>query len=267
MIRYMNGTHTTPHRLYKYRQVDMFTSDIFCRGVLWFSRPSAFNDPYDCVPVFDTTVDREGFRQHLMSGWEETYPHWTPAELTEYVNMQVALSWPLNEARVERYKHDFKQRLESIGVFSASARNDSVLMWSHYADNHRGICLELDPSAVPPNVQFHRTQYQAKRPVINLFRDRREANRLAAGVKSCEWEYEQEWRLVLEKTKSTPPFPCEITLPEGMLKGVILGERIDDADRQRVQEWCSLLPVRPKIYQAGLDVSEFKVNRKPVAEL
>lgn len=135
-------------------------------------------------------------------------------------------------------------------------------MWSHYANGHRGICLELDPSAFSSNVSWWPVTYQEKRPIINLFRDHLEANQIASTVKNSEWRYEDEWRLTLESKGTTPPFPVEITLPDGAIVGVILGARIDASDRQRVIDWCNLLSDRPQIYEAHLDAEEFKMNRK-----
>jgi hypothetical protein len=32
----------------------------------------------------------------------------------------------------------------SVGIYCVSTNYDDVLMWSHYADSHKGICLEFD---------------------------------------------------------------------------------------------------------------------------
>src|SRR3954471_5525958 len=54
------------------------------------------------------------------------------------------------------------QELGTRGVLSLSERWNSVLMWSHYADNHRGVCIEFDlaegsyPSLQPVNYRAPR---------------------------------------------------------------------------------------------------------------
>ena len=260
----MNETTKPPPRLYKYRPVNKFTSDIFCRGVLWFSRPDSFNDPYDCVPILDVEIDEDGFRDHLTSTWAAENPDWSQEILVAAVDRQVQQGYPPDKEEVKQFKEDYVNRIRAVGVFSTSERDDSVVMWSHYAKEHRGICLELDTSVIPPEINFHKTIYQDERPFINMFKDWEIANRLASGIKSLEWEYECEWRIVLEANENTPTFPCEIDLPDRMLTGVILGEQIDPADRERVIAWCNISTQQPKIYQATLDPADFKIIRESI---
>lgn len=260
----MNEICKLPPRLYKYRPIDKFTSDIFCRRVLWFSRPDSFTDPYDCVPVLKVEIDEEGFRDHLISTWAANHPEWVQDELIAAVAREMEDNFPPTKDELDRFREEYRNRLRSVGVFSVSERADSVVMWSHYADGHRGICLELDPSVLPPTLGFHKTIYQENRPVINVFRDWKIANRLASGIKSREWKYECEWRLVLEANDNTPQFPCEIDLPEGMLTGVVLGERIEAGDKDRVIDWCNDVSERPAIYEATLDRALFQINRNAI---
>lgn len=252
-----------PKRLYKFCPVDIFASDIFCRQVLWFSRPDSFNDPYDCLPILETKIDEEGYRNYLMTAWSELHQTSSPSELARNVEVQMEQSWPLNKASIDRFKEEYQQRLNSLGVFSTSERFDSVVMWSHYANKHKGICLELDPSTLSQNISFLKIKYLSERPVINLFIDYKNANQISVQVKNCEWKYEKEWRIVIATQDNTPQFPCEITLPEGMLTGVIMGERIKCAVRDRVIDWSQHLPTPPKLYKAKLDPDKFRINRVP----
>lgn len=90
---------------------------------------------------------------------------------------------------------------EFIGVLSLTEKNDNLLMWSHYADSHRGFCLCFDATAGffnrrrTDNDEFYhlrKVSYSAKRPSksmmdigsIELFL-----------LKSDVWSYEYEWRM------------------------------------------------------------------------
>lgn len=42
---------------------------------------------------------------------------------------------------LKRQVEDEINNLKSFGVVSFSKRNDSILMWSHYADSHKGFCI------------------------------------------------------------------------------------------------------------------------------
>lgn len=92
-----------------------------------------------------------------------------------------------------------------------SKRNDSILMWSHYADSHRGVCLEFE---TPNQKEFAEVEYTNKRPTIkmyNLFSTyiahdfigkpiEAEGFKYAKDlikpffVKSTDWSYEEEIR-------------------------------------------------------------------------
>lgn len=92
-------------------------------------------------------------------------------------------------------------------------RYDSILMWSHYGDKHKGICIEYDR----PKKDFYDVKYSKKRCIFNL----EETTRRFLGymlsneqvdindenlikciskpfiVKSKEWKYEEEVRCIL----------------------------------------------------------------------
>lgn len=61
----------------------------------------------------------------------------------------------------------FKTLDESFGVLCLSERPDDILLWSHYSNSHRGLCLEFDASAHPDVFpRLHRVVYQKKYPAI-----------------------------------------------------------------------------------------------------
>jgi hypothetical protein len=104
---------------------------------------------------------------------------------------------------------EFLQALRTIAqVCSFSGVHDSILMWSHYADQHKGFCVEYDLSKFVPGDAFLKNLY----PVIylNELADLTPwAEKLVSGgageltteilllgviQKFTGWEYEQEWR-------------------------------------------------------------------------
>lgn len=113
------------------------------------------------------------------------------------------------------------ERLKGIGVFSVTEVNDNLLMWSHYANQHKGVALkfyfnqqfnflanpEISKSSITgcPNI-FKRVQYR-KRPKFraDLFDAEYHysptlIDEIAQAVllqKSEDWIYEQERRLIL----------------------------------------------------------------------
>lgn len=92
-----------------------------------------------------------------------------------------------------------------VACFSKSYTND--LMWSHYAENYTGMCIEYDPKYFLINDNFPIEIF----PILytNDFQDieiitngtiNYEILELSYLVKSKRWSYENEWRLrIIEK--------------------------------------------------------------------
>lgn len=90
----------------------------------------------------------------------------------------------------------------NIGILCLSEVRDSVLMWSHYTDNHQGFVVGFDSddpffckrTNINDEFGFLRcVQYQAQRPQVAL------ADTTSLEwfqTKSGDWSYEKEWRIV-----------------------------------------------------------------------
>ena len=107
---------------------------------------------------------------------------------------------------------------------------NSTLMWSHYASNHRGICLEFDvvnqvfSLALP--VRYHST--------CPKWMPHQVAQGEAAELlltKSEDWSYEREYRIVGKSAQSgfgKEDYPLKIEgkfmgIPAGALQAVLVG--------------------------------------------
>ena len=75
-------------------------------------------------------------------------------------------------------------------------------MWAHYADDHHGICVgfRFVPHLFASDDLAGYTPYQViyddARPVVRAAGDAAEAGVTMVSVKSTDWAYEREWRIV-----------------------------------------------------------------------
>jgi len=93
------------------------------------------------------------------------------------------------------------EHFNTYGVICFSEKPDEILMWSHYSDNHKGICLEFtaekgtDLSNLDKN---HKVEYLAEYPRLMLTdfvnNDLAKASIKVMWTKAKIWEYENEWR-------------------------------------------------------------------------
>lgn len=250
-----------PKNLYKYRTFDKYASKLFCPGVIYFNLPSKLGDPFELKPVLDGSFTEQSWRKALFSEVCDLNPNWSPEQIAAEVAERSA-GTP-SESDVSEYKAAYRTQLDEVGVFSTSARWDSIVMWSHYADKHSGFCLELNPQALPDGNELYPVVYTKHRPKINIFSDRDSANLIASQYKNEEWRYEDEWRFVLSPT-SDLDFPQEIDVPKGFIVGVILGVDIIDDNRERMFDWVHRVEPAVQVYETFIDDEEYKVCRKPI---
>lgn len=89
---------------------------------------------------------------------------------------------------------------EQFGVVCFSDRPDGMLLWSHYANGHRGLALEFDPSVRPikgwKNFRYSPVTYGPDRRVDVLNGGFRSAFLRLLTHKGADWSYEREYRLV-----------------------------------------------------------------------
>jgi len=85
--------------------------------------PHEFNDPFEGV------LSKESILHLLEKGSFETEEKREDA---------------INEFNASWEKHGPITRINDYGVISLTTINDSLLMWAHYADNHRGILIEFN---------------------------------------------------------------------------------------------------------------------------
>lgn len=104
---------------------------------------------------------------------------------------------------------DEETRLTFIecGMGCFSAKNDDILMFSHYADHHRGICFGVDPILLAGSMTDEAAQIRADIRPIWYFNTMPpiEFNKEPALCATCKhdvWSYEEEYRLFLAKGRS-----------------------------------------------------------------
>lgn len=253
---------TNPQRYYKYRAMDKHASSLLSRGVMYFNIPSKLNDPFELWPVLDCAYTQESWRKAIFSEVHDLHPNWSAFEIATEVERRSIDEFPPSSAQLDAFCKDYKDRLDAVGIFSMNARWDSIVMWSHYAAEHTGFCVELNPNVLPPEFQIHPVVYLKHRPRINIFAARDSANKVAALSKNEEWRYEDEWRMMLGPPAGLK-FPHEIDFPEGFITGVILGAKMKKNDKTRVLDWVGQLTPTVDTYEAYCDKEDYRIGRNP----
>jgi hypothetical protein len=165
------------------------------------------------------------------------------------------------ERFTRKYLSDFHQ---NIGMISFSSQISDPVLWSHYADSHRGIAIGFEVPNTSPQIQ--QVKYSNDRPAIDF----EEAEKLRINglptdefvmkiitegfsQKAKSWEYEQEYRkfVYLNRCKMVGSHYFEEKISPSY---VVLGFRctITEEDIKRLFAKMSL-PIGRKVVRARFD--------------
>ena len=212
---------STPDRLYKYQSLSAYSLAALTNKTVWLAKPKTFNDPYDCA----LTLDRKKYKESIMHAIsiliEKAKPEGLKPEHQEI--------WPGDQEAFETHRDSLRNLLQEIGICSLSAVPNHLLMWSHYANHHRGFCVEYDcHEGTQLRTLAHRVRYEDKMPSISVAdisgpKKEEVLDSLWLTKAKC-WSYEEEWRLMdLEGNKS-------VKAPSDVLS-VIFGAKMPESDR------------------------------------
>ncbi len=193
-------------------------------GTIYFAHPTRLNDPFDC------RVDIKKAADHAVSNLSGKKKQ----NLSNLLNLKGLLD------RVQR-------DTGNVGICSFSLILEDTLLWSHYADEHRGLCLmyEIPDEFIndPKNqiIGVCAVEY-GHNPLTDWFvRNAPENNNIdlleftvelvkkVFSIKSRAWEYEKEVRIIREKEGA-------LSIPKEFLKQVCFGMNTTESDISSIKK-------------------------------
>jgi len=139
-------------------------------------------------------------------------------------------------------RQSIRDNKSDIGMCSFSEVHNHELMWAHYADQFRGICISYSLSkllkALPDEVTFVRMFYNEAEPTVYpTHRDLSQVAKMIFSYKNYRWLYEREWRMFA-------PLGKAYYQDAACLTRVYLGSRIKDTDRNRITSTLKRLKIK-----------------------
>ena len=213
--------------------INSHTESILTANELHFTNPKDFNDPYDCTfPINNNSskeeiklwTDSNGFSaNHFLVGFMQNHPDFIKAFMLK--------------------------KIENIGICCFSSLCDSILMWSHYADYHKGICLKFD-ILKDPDFFFNPlvVQYTKILPGCYFLNKNQEEMEKVVQRKFSDWSYESEVRILksaedLQNNKK-PTDKDEnrsriFNFNNNALVEVIFGDKTDEKTIEYIKNLCN----------------------------
>lgn len=254
-----------PSHLYKYISLSSETqwdrlSDVLCNHRVFLSSPLDFNDPFDCVPCI---VSPKSAVKWDIVGRRYAARIARDFGQSDAKKVRAGLSKLSDKRKRELLERASAESAEQTGVYCLSELADNVLMWSHYADNHKGICLRFDIGRSPV-CDIHGAVdviYQPERPHLPILRtDDDEFSAFnALRVKADFWAYEKEWRILMAGDARK-----HMGIPSNLITGAILGARCSDASQDRLRELVGSRQGGFEFSQAVVSSETFRLDVRPL---
>ena len=149
---------------------------------------------------------------------------------------------PVSADDVQRYRQKYPgvygaeltcdQLSKRYGVTSFSTRRNDVKMWSHYADYCRGVVIGYNVDFWVRHLRLtsivRQVRYSDDLPLVMGPSVVNQENVYAfMSSKGAAWEYEQEWRLITEfsKTQQSGKHIAVITVPQESVSSILITDR------------------------------------------
>lgn len=252
--------------IYRYQRFSATTVESLCHDTLYFADPAAFNDPLDCQPTVDADSDIDTLRHLLfelvkrrveaesVAALNKAYLKSEKAavhakrlgeqaahsELANVAHHATNPEYEVSEEEAERWllTSDIQRELlkqYDRGLCCFSAVVDNPLLWSHYGDQHRGLCIGYGLNRTPKPL-LRKVVYGGSRTVATsliakaLLENEPEAkevlDRAVLLRKAPAWRYEREWRLlgdrgVQDSTLELKDVTFGLRCPDALMHAII----------------------------------------------
>lgn len=200
--------------LYKYRKFDSHALECVSENVIWVSKPQDFNDPFEY-----------SFRIDPDMPIAEVIKRKKDATHENYMEKQLEL--------IEKIMGNFLIG----GIFSVSETKINSLMWSHYADSHKGFCIGYGKKSDNQLSEktCHKVSYgkYSSFGLMELWKGFEQDNqdikkkvfKAMVLAKDPNWQYEREWRVLYGQSN-------QLIQPDFKITSITFGIRMPDYQKK-----------------------------------
>lgn len=275
-------------KIYKYMHEDRI-ENILIDNLIRFTQPRDFNDPFEIKPVIlglvptnelNETISDESLIKIITKEYDETPELNQKIGFNEYLKFAKTKLPKVSEI-IESFTNNkqlpsslsntlYNSFNKTIGILSLTISNDNLLMWSHYANSHKGFVVEFDSEndffkfdSDSENLvgKLQKVQYSEHRPkeVLSDFDVQK-----AFLTKSKEWEYENEYRM-FHSFREAETSNGDINLfriPVNAITGIYCGANMEEVNKNKVIKILNKgeEPRNIKLFQSQISEELFSLN-------
>ncbi len=243
---------------YKYLGTEEHNLDVIRNLKIRFSQPHALNDPFEASPLFrDLIKNNETNKDFAQRG-------------REFIDVQLG---------------------DKIGILSLSKTKRNQLLWSYYANDHKGYVIGFHEDSKFYNSLSRTIKNPLSNPVTVLYKKKRplidapdssfwfgedsfnyETLEKIFGQKPREWKHEEEVRFFYKlgmcvgtplKVKDDTNYHTTlylIDIPKEAISEIYLGARISEQARDTIRDSCLKHELNAKIYRSRLSEKNYSLE-------
>lgn len=238
--------------IYKYMNESRI-KDILEMNYIRFTQPKYFNDPFELKPHIKGLASDNFLKFHSKTLEESikkeyyTYCSLIPNITLEQFkqNIQEKQKEILENSIIKNgISQCIKDQInENLGILSLTTKKDNLLMWAHYANEHKGFVIELDKSHLFFNQHKKYKNFLGQLLKVNYSKTRpsHEFSELDTVkiflTKSKEWEYEEEYRMFLPLINADNNSKKELflyTIPSDAIKSIYCGWNMSEENKNLI---------------------------------
>lgn len=237
---------------YFYKFVPFDRKDILENGLIRFTPIGSFNDPFELEPTLSP----------LSSEFLDYLSNLSEKEVQEIEITDEDHKFSCHRAEmVDAYMEKYKKQIGKHGILSLSSNDDinplltvampekkdprtNMLMWSYYADSHKGFVIEFCSEFID-GLNFEKVEYSEERHILTF--EEIDANRFDKIFlrKSIEWKHEQEYRVTLPLERCTKILNNDIHLFEikkTSVKSITFGCSMSEENKSIIKDIVAKSP-------------------------
>jgi hypothetical protein len=250
-----------PEHIYKYQKIDQNTLIGLKNSQVYFARPSQFNDPYDCNHIIKPNLEEieiKNFKKELLQIISDPEKR---SEISKKSDDEI--SQFIQNYGPQLISDSQKDVNKKHGILCLTEKHKNLLMWGHYADSFKGICLEFSTQfeqfnkIIPVIYQENLTHFSFSKILNNIIQpDQMNTSELIKlySIKYTDWDYEKEWRCL--HINGEQLFVHE----QQALTGVYFGPNIDETLKEII---CLIIQGNnnhTKFYIGKLSADKFEIT-------
>lgn len=259
---------------YKYLPPERIKEEGYFENELFrFTQPKYLNDPFECMPKKSFSLNYK-ICELIKSKIRKKRNNSVSSQLIEDSFSNLFISANLLNIFHNNYVEDINNE---IGILSLSEIWNNTLMWSHYTEYHKGICVGFDSNheffeeyTNEDKTEFKKikkVEYSNKR--VKLPKDEKEEHLIQENyfTKSKDWKYEKEIRVIqsLNRFNLTSEKDSNIKLfkvPHEAIKEIIMGANIEKVCLDKIKIFCKKNTI--KLFEAKTSGTTFDLVREEI---